>query len=443
MKTINSNFIEDKVIKDMVEEDKNFNNYVEYRENHYKNYRNEHADVYQYLNKKQPEMNGSNPLLEQFFNTENETLNDIKDSCHGSKTLSYIMSKQVIKEYENMLENEFKELSEQQNKSNNDTATKEQKEQFKQALNKNKLKMSLAVRKSSNKLKNELKKSENAMKIISKMNSGNDSSMKNETKQNFEQVMKLYELIKNNPNIEKIMELVGKMQNRAEHNLNTSTDNGNGAICGIKSGNNLEMLLPEELVMMDLPEFKELKELDFMNKNLLQFKQKGSEPKNKGNCIVCLDESYSMKGYKIQESYAYLFGLYIVSQRKNQKMKLIKFGGVEQTETIEITGIDSLITIVNNFMGSGNTDFNSPLTETIKAIESDKDYTEADVIFITDGCGRVKESIINEFKELKNNIKLKMITFLMDGVCNEKLESISDKVINSNDFENLTNETFK
>lgn len=443
MRTIDSNFIEDNMINEMVQEDKDFNNYVEYRENHYKNYRNEHADIYNYLNQKQPKMNGNNGLLEQFFNTENETIKDIKDTCNGSKTLSYIMSKQVIKEYESILENEFKALSEQQEQSKQPQATQEQKEAYQQVLNKNKLKMSLEVRKKSNKLKKELKKSENAMKIISKMNSGTDTSIRPESKENFEQVIKLYELIKNNPNIEKIMELVGKMQNRAEHNLNTSTEYGNGAICGIQSGNNIEMLLPEELVMMELKEFQELKEIDFLNKNLLQFKQKGSEPKNQGNCIVCLDESASMYGYKIQESYAYLFGLYIVSQRKNQKMKVIKFGGLNQTETIDINGIDDLIHIVNNFMSSGSTDFNSPLTETIKIIESDKNYTEADVIFITDGCGRIAESVTTEFQELKNSIKLKMITFLMDGVCNKQLEAISDKVINSNDFENLTDETFK
>jgi len=442
MRTIKFNETVDGKIDKMVKKDKKFDDYCDYRSNHFKNYRNEHKDIFNFLNKSNPDFTGDNDLLEQFLKSDNETIKKIKNSCKGSDTMSYLMSKELIKQFESILLTNFKDLSEQQNSSKGSEANKLQKNDFKQAMKKNKLKMNLAIRKASSEMKKELKKAETLQSIIKSASNGSGDNGMSESKVDIDTVLNLYERIKNNPEIAKLMELIGKMQNTAKHKLNTTIKGGSQELVGIEFGSDLQNVLPEEIAMLDMPEFADLKILDYIEETMVQYEHQDKKPKSKGNVIVLLDESGSMYGQRINTCYAYLFGLYQIAQANKSKMKVIKFSTHGRFKTIEITGIDSLLQCISIFL-DGGTDFDTPIQEAMKEVEIGAGYETADIIMITDGYGSISKQTIEAMNEVKKTIKLKFISFVMGYGDNPELAKISDRIVFSNDISKLVDATYK
>ncbi len=65
-------------------------------------------------------------------------------------------------------------------------------------------------------------------------------------------------------------------------------------VTNITFGDDLELVLPSELVLLADPELEDLFFLRFAEKSLLQYELIGSEKQGRGPIIVALDESYSM-----------------------------------------------------------------------------------------------------------------------------------------------------
>lgn len=67
--------------------------------------------------------------------------------------------------------------------------------------------------------------------------------------------------------------------------------------------------------------------------------------------------------------------------------------------------IDQLIRLLITSPTNGGTEFQAPLEKARSIIEQDADYSEADIVFITDGIAPLSSVFLQEYSESLENLK--------------------------------------
>lgn len=251
------------------------------------------------------------------------------------------------------------------------------------------------------------------------------------------------------PKLKKIMEWAGRFSRIA---LKKQKSKKIESIVrgGITMGNDIEQLLPQELLNYKNPKTR----LDFLRRfaegETLQYELVGDETAGQGAIILCLDESSSMKKMENQ-SKAILLAFLAIARKQKRSLIFVPFassvgkvrkfpkGKIEVKETIQIA---------QSFL-NGGTDFENPLSEAEKHIK--KDYKNADIIFITDGEKSISSDFEERFLKLKKDKDFKMLTMIISNgkIADEQhlnklgrhLLPFTDKLlgVSAEDFANGTN----
>ena len=246
------------------------------------------------------------------------------------------------------------------------------------------------------------------------------------SQQDIETLKKWADAFRNDPNVRKICELLGRMNAKTESKecqteqvvsyYNTVPDfNSKEEISGIELGNDLENVLPSELVQLNDPDCDILFTLKFVESRLMCFSKQGyreeeeftietvttsEEEKQTGPIILCVDTSGSMHG--VPEHIAKAVALYISmsAMGQNRNCFLINFStGIKTIDLTPPKGISDLL----NFMRlsfNGGTDAVPALKKAIETT-NEKSYRLADIIMISDFVMPP-----NAFSGLKNDIEL-------------------------------------
>lgn len=199
---------------------------------------------------------------------------------------------------------------------------------------------------------------------------------------------------------------------------------------GIETGDDIERIIPSELVMYKNPATKKEFLRRFIEKETLQYEQKGKETLGKGSIIVCLDQSGSMRS-KEEQSKGFALAFLSIAKKQKRNFAYIPFdssigkvrffpkGKVKTNEIIELA---------MEFL-DGGTKFIPPLTEALNVIKKDS-FKDADIIFITDGESSMDKRFIEKFNKQKERDGFQVLTLLLgsSGFENE-IEFVSDKVI--------------
>jgi uncharacterized protein with von Willebrand factor type A (vWA) domain len=243
--------------------------------------------------------------------------------------------------------------------------------------------------------------------------------------------------LRDKPKLIKLAELVGPMRNLAFTAQRRRVDYAVDEVYEIELGNDLDRILPDELIRLHKPQTRKAFLVDYAEGKLQQFKLRGEEEVGKGDIIFCGDSSGSMMGDR--ETYERAIGLTMADMAKAQKrgFKGIIFGSrneisVHDFPTREDFTFERLLDYAE-FSFHGGTDFEAPLTVALEHLQKQHDATgkvNADIVFATDGWCSVSEEFMKHFKSEQERLRFQVFGVVIGGSQDsEPLNTICDKKV--------------
>lgn len=409
-------------LKDFLNEDEEFKNLCECDEE-----RNDILNqTFNYINEK---TEPSNKLLKNFLDTKNDEIQSILDESQNDDFLKYVGSKVICNSYMESIKNGKLRKLDKCFKKEPDERTEQDLKQMKWTN----MACRLACMQTMEKAKEEFDKEADVKNVLVTMGKGSGTG--NGESINMMEVQKLQK--SSRLNIKKILELTGHFQATFKHKMRTQSKSIE-SIVGTTIGNELPNLVQSEMALMVDDDFRSLKELEFVQRNLFQYKFKGKSASTEGNIIVCVDESGSMNcDDNILTAKAFACGLYEQAKAENREMNIISFDDVAD-EPVTIKSPKDLLKWCGKFKNGGTT-FDKPLAKAMEILEKNPTFEKADIIFITDGEDHVSPTIKDKLNEMRKTKNIKIITLkLYDHSCgNNDLNEISNAVID-HDFNQLS-----
>jgi uncharacterized protein with von Willebrand factor type A (vWA) domain len=225
------------------------------------------------------------------------------------------------------------------------------------------------------------------------------------------EILNILEQLKNNVKLKDISKLVGRMQNTVRAATATSPYKGAEEIIDIGLGSDISHALPSELMKLTTQPLLFYK--DMLEGNLLSYQLQGQEALAQGPLLVCLDISGSMAGHREVWAKAVTLALMAYAGRERRKFGYVLFAEKVYEEKFFTSGVkieDKIAFASRSNAHGGGTDFESPLDHCAGIIESNKEFTNADIVFITDGECEVRKEFIKEFQALKEKTHFRVFS---------------------------------
>lgn len=241
--------------------------------------------------------------------------------------------------------------------------------------------------------------------------------------------LKLVDRIIRDKRLKQVADLVGRFRNLARAKQKDKVKKDRDEIHSIKTGNDLEHVLPQELAALRHPVLK----LDFYRKYtekaLLQYDLKTREPKGRGPIIACIDISGSMEGQPLDWAIATALALVDTAARQKRRSKVIFFDTEVKKEVEFAAGERDIHKIMEiaSVGSAGGTDYKPALIEARENIEK-INYKSADVVMVTDGLCLVDDTFLQEFNDAKRKLEFKCYSVLIGSDSRNELKKWSDRV---------------
>jgi uncharacterized protein with von Willebrand factor type A (vWA) domain len=233
--------------------------------------------------------------------------------------------------------------------------------------------------------------------------------------------------------LKKLARMLGRFRRMAIHSQKTKITHGLDEVHDMETGNDLEKVLPSELVNLRHPVLKQQFRRKFTEAQLLQYQLRGKEKAGKGPIICCVDSSGSMEGAPELWSKAVSLALLEIAQMQKRAFCVIFFGAEDDPlEIIEVmkgeqNPINKVIRIAEYFL-DGGTDFETPLNAALEQLEK-SEFKKADIVFVTDGSCGVSDVWLQDFLTRKSQKEARIHSVLVDMRCsNDTVDSFSDQV---------------
>ena len=287
---------------------------------------------------------------------------------------------------------------------------------------------------------------------------GFDDSGVNPKNISFNAIKQYFAMIKNNPALKEICELLGKMRGKEKEEKKTiikemkryesaqriPTKNSKEEVSGVMLGRNLEELLPQELGLLNDETLEILFALKYIENQLFCFEKQGysdvskmyeveeevekieeeEKPKNEGAMIICVDSSGSMSG--TPECIAKGITLFMAQKALKEKRScyLINFStSVRCVDMSSLKGMRGLFEFLQLSFGGG-TDVGVALKAGVRKMGED-DFKKSDLLVVSDGdFGEVSGEIL---KQMQKQREAENRFYLLDINGNSGAKKIFDK----------------
>ena len=256
----------------------------------------------------------------------------------------------------------------------------------------------------------------------------------------YQEKLKLLEKIKGSKKLREIAELIGRYRKLALSTFKNKIAKGINSIYDIELGKDLGKLIPTEISNLTNPVLRKTFHKKFVENNLMQYKYIGKEKKAKGPIVVCIDSSGSMHGAPEVWAKSVAMGLLEIAKAENRSLHVIHFdaSSKKHLHTNSFLKKDAYdvreVIDMAEFFASGGTLFEPPLELAQDKINEDKEFTKADIVFITDGNSTVTNDWLSNFKLWKKSKNVTIHSILIDVTyhtdCSVNL--FSDKVTKLN-----------
>lgn len=289
----------------------------------------------------------------------------------------------------------------------------------------------------------------------------------NPKKINIATINHYFQMIKNNKALMDICDMLGKSKEEEKETYKEKitelvsysytqtmpTKRYKEEISGVKLGNDLENLLPQEFALLNDPDLEIFFDLKFVENRLFCFEKQGyisyaqekwreiereiekerskEIDEQKGPIIICVDTSGSMNGNP--EIVAKALTLMLAARARKEKRACFLINFSSSVDTMDLSNSKG-ITLLNNFLEmsfGGGTDVDIALKEGLKQMDKNN-YKKADLIAISDGCFMMSDNTIQNKINQKRKEENKF--YLLDVNGNSGAKELFDKhwVYNAN-----------
>lgn len=266
---------------------------------------------------------------------------------------------------------------------------------------------------------------------VKALGAGNEGATNGKT--DTQKMMVLYERIKNDGRLRRIMELAGKYRRVAQSKQRLKSVHGFDDMVGVELGGEVARLLPLELAKLADEDF----ELDAMRRLVerqsMCRQYQGIERKSKGPIVLCVDESGSMSGDKIAEAKAFALAMAWIAMHQHRSATLVAFHHGTHSRIITLLpgkwSEVQLLAWLDGFFGGG-TNPNVPLDLVPHVMWPNirKSPGKADMIVITDGIMTVPYDMEVRFLQWKKKETVSLTTIIIGESKPGDMERVSDEV---------------
>lgn len=217
----------------------------------------------------------------------------------------------------------------------------------------------------------------------------------------FERIRKIVRIQREYPVIVKVANKMGRIaDDEGKEQLHVSQGNmykmehsSKSDIMGVSVGNDLNSLLPTELAQCADDDLEDVFVYKYITRKLQTFRYKSEimQParrleikpaKQKGPMIVCLDTSGSMVGKPEKIAHSLLVKILEIADRQRRSCFLIAFS--VSVNPIDVRKERARLLEFFSKTSCGDTDATRMLQTTFRLLQSNKDYMNADVLWISD-----------------------------------------------------------
>ena len=245
------------------------------------------------------------------------------------------------------------------------------------------------------------------------------------------------------PEMKMLANIIGRMRRFALGVKHTRVIDVHHEAYNVETGNDLRRVLKPQLVLLANEETKYEFYRRYAEKELLQFKMRGTEDVGKGPIVMCIDKSGSMNGQPFQWAIAVAEALRRFASEDDRDLYVMFFGSNRDRVRFEFPKGKAPFEKIMTFLGTvanGGTEFDGVLTEALERATTafdEESLGKADIVFITDGMASLSENWINEFNAERHRIGVRLYSVYVGGAYDMKgkggplglLEKISDATI--------------
>jgi uncharacterized protein with von Willebrand factor type A (vWA) domain len=266
----------------------------------------------------------------------------------------------------------------------------------------------------------------------------------------------------NTENLRRFAELLGRWTSLAVSRRAKRTPGVPQELLDVTYGDDWHLFVPQELGSLLEPALRYDFFLRLLDRKVVQYDPQSPESQGRGPIIVCVDTSGSMTGERDISSKAAALSLHAVARREDRPFATILFSSRDEWisflfrdgsavsrnplgEEERLSLLEGIMRAATFFFGGG-TDYECPLLEALRMIESGGiDWRDADVVFITDDYCEVSEEFTSRYKREKIRLSFKVFSVIIGARAEDArvLWRFSDRVLAVTDFnEQAAEQTF-
>ena len=251
------------------------------------------------------------------------------------------------------------------------------------------------------------------------------------------------ERVRRSDRLKKLTDIVGRMKKIAGEKKKKKLPEGH-SIENVEVGNDLESILPSEMMKLAHPATKK----DFYNRyqsgQLLQYKKSDIKKVGQGPVVFCHDKSGSMNQERDDWATALALAMLEIAQKEKRNYAYIPYESMVIGNYVRNIFPGELdpdhIMDIAELNPRGGTNFMAPLDEAVKCLLSDN-YKKGDIVFVTDGeCG-VDDQWLKQFLAIKKEKEFYVNSILINAggghVSTATLDLFSDNVVTISNLADL------
>lgn len=218
--------------------------------------------------------------------------------------------------------------------------------------------------------------------------------------------LRLAQMFRDNPILAEVAKLLGRMLRDMRFKRARRITGGREEIADVTIGNELQHLLPQELMALRHPILRKDFYRRYHEKSLLQYELRGTEEVGFGPLVIVKDSSSSMRGQKHIWAVAVSMAMIAIANREKRDAYVIDYqthvtgtfeflhkAPLDTAKVIEMASLDA----------SGGTDTDVAMKAADEYISAAPKFNRADIIVVSDGqdtYSQTSEKLNERFSEL-------------------------------------------
>jgi uncharacterized protein with von Willebrand factor type A (vWA) domain len=252
--------------------------------------------------------------------------------------------------------------------------------------------------------------------------------------------MELAQRLQKKRKLQEIAKMVGRIKRMAVGEWSRRIVHGVDEIFDVKIGDDLEHVLPSELMHLADEDSEDIFWSKWLEGTLLNYELRGTEKANRGAIICLLDNSGSMGGDREIWGKGVAMALLEIARREKRDFYGIHFSSAydELMEWHFPKGWVELSDVLDyaEYFNGGGTDFETPIGRAVDVLESqfrEDGATKGDIVMITDGECAVSPDWLTRFVNAKRQLDFRLYGVLI-GYSGHVLDQLSDKLFTIQDL---------